>query len=108
MLPAASSKGLCGRRPSSRRLHSLGSQVHEPSAGRGRGQDEVRAEAWTGAGRDGSGGRARKGVGGSCLGAWSSGGTEGAGRGATGVVFGGGVVVGGNVSRRGRGRSAVS
>lgn len=33
MFPVGSSKGLCGRRPSSRRLHSLGSQVHEPSAG---------------------------------------------------------------------------
>lgn len=41
MFPAASSKGLCGRRPSSRRLHSLGSQVHEPSAGVG---------AWSGTG----------------------------------------------------------
>lgn len=33
MFPVGSSKGLCGLRPSSRRLHSLGSQVHEPSAG---------------------------------------------------------------------------
>lgn len=52
MFPAASSKGLCGRRPSSRRLHSLGSQVHEPSGGRsqGRGQGGAGGAGLPGAG----------------------------------------------------------